>query len=50
LILELELQGIITLLYYRYAISPRHPDQDGKNRDGSDDQKTPTAILFDNNK
>lgn len=38
-----------------YAIAPRHPDQDGKMRievfnpcDGSDDQKTPTAILFNN--
>ena len=40
---------------YRFAIAPKHPDQDGKIRievfnpcDGSDDQKTPTAILFDN--
>jgi hypothetical protein len=41
---------------YRYAIAPRHPDQEGKMRievfnpcDGSDDQKTPTAILFNDN-
>lgn len=38
-----------------YAIAPRHVDQEGKIRievfnpcDDSDDQKTPTAILFDN--
>jgi hypothetical protein len=37
-----------------YAIAPRHLDQEGKVRievfnpcDDSDDQKTPTAILFD---
>jgi hypothetical protein len=48
------LQGTF-LLNSRYAIAPRNPDQDGKIRievfspcDGSDDQKTPTAILFDN--
>lgn len=38
-----------------FAIAPKQPDQEGKLRievfnpcDGSDDQKTPTAILFDN--
>eukprot|EP01016_Furgasonia_blochmanni_P041515 TRINITY_DN5406_c0_g1_i1.p2 TRINITY_DN5406_c0_g1~~TRINITY_DN5406_c0_g1_i1.p2 ORF type:complete len:307 (+),score=53.15 TRINITY_DN5406_c0_g1_i1:42-962(+) len=39
-----------------YGIAPRHPDADGKTRievfnpcDDSDDQKTATAILFDDN-
>ena len=39
----------------RFAIAPRQFDQEGKLRievfnpcDGSDDQKTPTAILFNN--
>lgn len=38
-----------------FAIAPKQPDQEGKLRievfnpcDGSDDQKTPTAILFNN--
>jgi hypothetical protein len=38
---------------YSFAIAPKQPDQEGKLRievfnpcDGSDDQKTPTAILF----
>ena len=41
----------------RFAIAPKLPDQEGKVRievfnpcDGSDDQKTPTAILFDEDK
>jgi hypothetical protein len=38
---------------FSFAIAPKQPDQEGKLRievfnpcDGSDDQKTPTAILF----
>ena len=41
-------------VYCRFAIAPRLTDSEGKVRievfnpcDGSDDQKTPTAILFD---
>ena len=54
LILELVLRGKIGFRF-RFAIAPRQFDQEGKFRievfnpcDGSDDQKTPTAILFNN--
>ena len=47
----------VSLLLSSFAIAPRLPDQEGKVRievfnpcDGSDDQKTPTAILFDDDK
>ena len=51
--MELELLGNHNI--NRYAIAPKFIDPDGKVRievfnpcDDSDDQKTPTAILFDN--
>ena len=47
----------VQLFLSSFAIAPRLPDQEGKVRievfnpcDGSDDQKTPTAILFDDDK
>lgn len=43
-------------IYKRYGIAPKYLDQDGKVRievfnpcDDGDDQKTATAILFDEN-